>query len=142
MKTSRDALAAIKEFEGLRLRAYKCPAGVWTIGYGHTGGVEEGMVITEKDADTLLKADLKPIEKAVNELGVCKTQGQFDALVDFAFNLGIGALQGSTLLKCIRRGESMDEIARQFRRWIYSKGKILPGLQIRRAWEIARFKLG
>ena len=104
MKTSRDALNAIKEFEGLRLQAYKCPAGVWTIGYGHTDGVTDGMEITERQATALLKADLIPVEKAVNELGVCKTQGQFDALVDFAFNLGIEALKGSTLLKCIRRG--------------------------------------
>ena len=141
MRTSRDALNAIKEFEGLRLQAYKCPAGVWTIGYGHTDGVTEGMEITERQATALLKADLIPVEKAVNELGVCRTQGQFDALVDFAFNLGIEALKGSTLLKCIRRGESEDEIGRQFRRWIYSKGRILPGLQIRRAWEVARYRM-
>jgi lysozyme len=141
MRTSLDALNAIKEFEGLRLQAYKCPAGVWTIGYGHTDGVTEGMEITERQATALLKADLISVEKAVNELGVCKTQGQFDALVDFAFNLGIEALKGSTLLKCIRRGESEDEIGRQFRRWIYSKGKIQPGLQIRRAWEVARYRM-
>lgn len=140
MKTSQDALDAIKEFEGLRLHAYKCPAGVWTIGYGHTDGVTEGMVVNEKQAESLLKIDLKPVEKAVNALGVCKTQGQFDALVDFAFNLGIGALENSTLLKCIRKGDTMDEIARQFRRWIYANGKILPGLQIRRAWEVAQYK--
>ncbi len=140
MRTSETAIEKIKEFEGLRLSAYRCPSGVLTIGYGHTGAdVKPSMTITEEEADSLLREDLKMVETAVNKLGICARQCEFDALVSFAFNLGILALKGSTLLKCIERGDGKREIQRQFRRWVYSGGKVLAGLVKRREWEARRF---
>ena len=139
MKASEQLIEKLKEFEGLRRVAYRCPAGVWTIGYGHTAGVRRGMTIDEREADGLLREDLKMVEAAVNGLGVCAKQCEFDALVSFAFNLGVHALKGSTLLKCIERGDGKRDIQRQFRRWVYSDGKVLAGLVKRREWEARRF---
>lgn len=139
MRTSETAVKAIKEFEGLRLAAYRCPGGVWTIGYGHTKGVRDGMACTETEADRWLREDLEESEKAVTALAVCKGQGQFDALVDFVFNLGIGALKRSALLRCIRRGDGGEEVCRQFRRWVYSGGRKLQGLVKRREWDAKRW---
>ena len=110
MKSSDLLLNKIIEFEGCKLTAYKCPAGVWTIGVGHTKGVKQGQPITDAQAMSLLKGDLLPCENYVNNLGVCKTQGQFDALVDFSFNLGSSALGRSTLLKYIRQGREEQYI--------------------------------
>ena len=140
MKSSEILLAKIKEFEGLRLEAYLDSAGVPTIGYGHTGDdVIMGDRISEYWANHLLKADLYDVELAVDLLGVAKTQGQFDALVSFAYNLGIGRLQRSTLLKVIREGGSKRAITNEFKRWVYADGKRLPGLVKRREWEAKRF---
>lgn len=139
MRASDKLIDKIIDFEGCRLEAYKCPAGVWTIGVGHTKGVKEGQRISEQQALTLLRGDLLPCEQYVNGLGVTKTQGEFDALVDFAFNLGTGALGGSTLLKYIRIGKSEKEIRGEFARWVRSKGKVLKGLVRRRSWEADRF---
>lgn len=129
----------LMEMEGLRLDAYVDAAGVWTIGYGHTKNVRQGDKISEYWAKELLMQDVAEVEKQVKALGVAKTQGQFDALVSFAFNLGIGNLKRSTLLKCIREGRSMREIKRQFMRWVVAGGKRLKGLERRRAWEVQRF---
>lgn len=139
MRASDALVEKLKEFEGLRLRAYRCPAGVWTIGHGHTRGVRQGQVITAAQAETLLRGDLLPVERHVGGLGVCRTQGQFDALCDFAFNLGTAALDGSTLLAKIRAGASVAEIQRQFRKWVYGGGKVLPGLVRRREWDARRW---
>lgn len=139
MKASETLIEKLKEFEGLRAKAYRCPAGVWTIGYGHTAGVRQGMTISEREADKLLREDVGKVETAVNSLGICSRQGEFDALVSFAFNIGIQALKGSSLLRCIERGDSKREIQRQFRRWVYSGGKVLAGLVIRREWEAKRY---
>ena len=139
MKTSEEAIQAIKCFEGLRLAAYRCPGGVWTIGYGHTKGVRDGMACTETEADRWLREDLEESERAVTALAVCKGQGQFDALVDFVFNLGIGSLKRSALLRCIRRGDTDEEVCRQFRRWVYSGGRKLQGLVKRREWDAKRW---
>ena len=139
MKSSELLLNKIIDFEGCKLTAYKCPAGVWTIGVGHTKGVKQGQTITEKQAMTLLKGDLLPCENYVNNLGVCKTQGQFDALVDFCFNLGTGALGRSTLLKFIRQGKAEQYIRGEFAKWVKSGGKTLAGLVKRRAWEADRY---
>ena len=125
--------------EGLRLDAYVDAAGVWTIGYGHTKNVRQGDKISEYWAKELLMQDVAEVEREVKALGVAKTQGQFDALVSFAFNLGIGNLKRSTLLKCIREGRSMREIKRQFMRWVVAGGKRVKGLERRRAWEVKRF---
>lgn len=129
----------LMEMEGLRLDAYVDAAGVWTIGYGHTKNVRQGDKISEYWAKELLMQDVAEVEREVKALGVAKTQGQFDALVSFAFNLGIGNLKRSTLLKCIREGRSMREIKRQFMRWVVAGGKRLKGLERRRAWEVKRF---
>ena len=139
MKSSDLLLNKIIDFEGCKLTAYRCPAGVWTIGVGHTKGVKQGQKITEAQAISLLKGDLLPCENYVNNLGVCKTQGQFDALVDFCFNLGTGALGRSTLLKFIRQGKAEQYIRDEFAKWVKSGGKTLAGLVKRRAWEADRY---
>lgn len=139
MKASDILIEKIKEFEGLKLESYKCPSGVWTIGYGHTRGVKKGQKITEAQAAELLVGDLLPVEQYVDALKVCRTQGQFDALVDFAFNLGTGALQRSTLLAKVRCGAPDKEIQAEFRRWVYAGGKVLDGLVKRREWEAHRW---
>ena len=139
MKSSELLLNKIIEFEGCKLTAYKCPAGVWTIGVGHTKGVKQGQTITKAQAISLLKGDLLPCENYVNNLGVCKTQGQFDALVDFAFNLGTAALGRSTLLKYIRAKKPEQYIREEFAKWVNSRGMRLKGLVIRRQWEADRY---
>ena len=139
MKSSELLLNKIIDFEGCKLTAYKCPAGVWTIGVGHTKGVKQGQTISEAQAISLLKGDLLPCENYVNNLGVCKNQGQFDALVDFCFNLGTGALGRSTLLKFIRQGKAEQYIRGEFAKWVKSGGKTLAGLVKRRAWEADRY---
>ena len=101
MKASGRCKDLIKKYEGCKLEAYKCPAGIWTIGYGHTdSNVTSGTIITQDEADELFNKDILKFEKAVSHM--VKTtinQNQFDALVSFAFNLGNGALLNSTLLK-------------------------------------------
>ena len=139
MKSSELLLNKIIDFEGCKLTAYKCPAGVWTIGVGHTKGVKQGQTITEAQAMSLLKGDLLPCENYVNNLGVCKTQAEFDAIVDFAFNLGTAALGRSTLLKYIRAKKPEQYIREEFAKWVNSKGMRLKGLVIRRQWEADRY---
>ena len=136
MKTSPKGIALIKEFEGLRLKAYKCPGGVWTIGYGHTAGVKSGMVITEAQAEEYLKADLIVFERYLNGLGLALNQNQFDALVSFIYNVGTGNFSNSTLLRKVRANPQDNSIMDEFLRWVYSKGRVLPGLQRRRLAEM------
>ena len=139
LRTSGTLFEKIKEFEGCRLKAYKCPAGVWTIGYGHTEDVKRGDVISKWCADEYLRQDIAEFEREILALNVCKTQGQLDALVDFAFNLGVYRLRHSTLLKLIRRGASRERITKEFMKWVHSGIKVLPGLVKRRQWEANRF---
>ena len=140
MEASDILIEKLKEFEGFRRDAYRDAAGVLTIGYGHTGkDVREGDRLTTYGAEQLLMIDLKEHEAAVRRLNVARTQGQFDALVSFAFNLGIGRLQRSTLLKTIRNGGSKAQIQREFKRWVFGGGRQLPGLVKRREWEARRF---
>ena len=136
MKTSHKGIALIKEFEGLRLKAYKCPGGVWTIGYGHTAGVKPGMVISEAQAEEYLKADLIAFERYLNGLGLALNQNQFDALVSFIYNVGTGNFSSSTLLRKVRANPQDNSIMDEFLRWVYSKGRVLPGLQHRRLAEM------
>ena len=136
MNTSPKGIALIKEFEGLRLKAYKCPGGVWTIGYGHTAGVKSGMVITEAQAEEYLKADLIAFERYLNGLGLALNQNQFDALVSFIYNVGTGNFSNSTLLRKVRANPQDNSIMDEFLRWVYSKGRVLPGLQRRRLAEM------
>ncbi len=136
MKASKAAYILIQQFESLRLIAYKCHGGVWTIGYGHTSGVQEGMTITEAEADKLLAEDIEVCEKQINSLNLSLNQNQFDALVSFLFNVGFGNFSKSTLLLKVRINPYDNSIADEFARWVYSKGKKLTGLQRRRASEI------
>ena len=132
MNTSPKGIALIKEFEGLRLKAYQCPGGVWTIGYGHTAGVKPGMLISKAQAEEYLKADLIAFERYLNGLGLALNQNQFDALVSFIYNVGTGNFSNSTLLRKVRANPQDNSIMDEFLRWIYSKGRVLPGLQRRR----------
>ena len=136
MKTSPKGIALIKEFEGLRLKAYKCPGGIWTIGYGHTAGVKHGMVISERQAEEYLKADLIAFEKYLNGLGLALDQNQFDALISFIYNVGTGNFSSSTLLRNVKANPLDNSIMDEFLRWVYSKGRVLPGLQRRRLAEM------
>jgi lysozyme len=139
METSEILFNKMKEFEGCRLQAYQDAAGVWTIGYGHTRGVRRGDRITQWLADEYLRMDIAEAERQVLGLGLSLTQGQLDALVSFVFNVGIGRLQQSTLLRFIREGRPEHDIKRQFRQWVYAGGRTMPGLVKRREWEAIRF---
>ena len=139
MKASESLIQKLKEFEGLRLIAYRDAAGVPTIGYGHTRGVKMGDRLTVYWADQLLRKDVAKVAYEVMQLGVVHTQGQLDALTSFAFNLGIARLRDSTLLKLIRKGGRKNAIRQEFKRWVYAGGKKLRGLEIRREWEAKRF---
>lgn len=133
LEPSQNCYDLIAKFEGMALKAYLCPSGVWTIGYGHTAGVKKGMTITKTEAEKLLKSDVKVFSAAVNRLvKVELNQNQFDALVSFTFNVGIGNLQGSTLLRVLNKG-SYNEVPEQMKRWKYgSNRKLLNGLVRRR----------
>lgn len=142
LRASNLLIQKLKEYEGLRLVAYKpTKAERWyTIGYGHSAGdVRAGMRITEEKAEELLKRDLYYVEKFVNGIPKVRTQGQFDALVSFAYNVGVGNLKRSTLLKKIMHDAPTAEIQREFRQWVYSGGKQLAGLVKRRRWEAERW---
>lgn len=129
----------IKSFEGLELEAYLCPADIWTIGYGHTGNVKEGDRITKAEAEALLDKDLQTFRNGVKRLvKVPLNENQFGALVSFAYNLGLGSLQSSTLLKMLNAGDYTGA-ADQFLRWNKSGGKVLTGLVRRREAERAVF---
>lgn len=135
-RINEAGLALIKEFEGLRLTSYRCPAGVWTVGYGSTGPhVVPGMTITEEEAETLLTDDLRRFEEGVEQLvEVPLNDNQFAALVSFAFNLGLGALSGSTLLRLLNEGDYAS-VPAQLARWNKAGGKVLAGLSRRREAE-------
>ena len=137
MKTSQRGINLIKQFEGVRLTAYKCPAGVYTIGYGHTRGVQRGMKITEEEASAYLTADLLNSEKAVERYGRVYhwNQNEFDALVSFTFNCGAANLR--SLLRNGRRNRS--QIAETLPLYRKACGKVLKGLERRRAAEKALF---
>lgn len=139
MKASDRLLEALKGFEGLRTEAYRCPAGRWTIGYGHTLTAREGMTVTEEQADHLLREDIKSIERWLTSQNIVTEQHQFDALVSFIFNLGTGQFCSSTLRKVILRGGSPEEIRRQWMRWVHVGKKVMPGLVKRREWEVNLF---
>lgn len=133
MKTSSKGVSLIKSFEGCRLIAYKCPAGVWTIGYGHTAGVKSGDIITQETADDYLRNDLAKYEKAVmNYDGIYHfNQNQFDALVSFTYNCGVGNLKNLT-----QSGKrTLAQISTKLPLYNKAGGVVLRGLQRRRAAE-------
>ena len=136
MKASEKAYSLIRQFEGLRLTSYRCPAGVWTIGYGHTSGVVLGMNITKEQAEAFLRQDIVSAENVVNAECRNLSQCQFDALVSFVFNVGGGNFRKSTLLKKIKANPDDNSIMDEFLRWVYANGVVLPGLQKRRLAEM------
>jgi lysozyme len=156
MKTSKAGIDLIKHFEGVRLKPYKCPAMLWTIGVGHVMypdqhhlsidgrrhfplKPEDKRSFTEAEVNDLLRNDLYRFESGVERLcGRSLPQCQFDALVSFAFNLGLGILQRSTLKRKLTRGDIIGA-ADQFLRFTMAGGKVLPGLQRRRVAERALF---
>ena len=141
LTTSSKGIDLIKRSEKLERKAYLCPANRWTIGYGHTGNVKPGQVITEREAESLLKSDLKYFEKKVKELvKVPLNQNQFDALVSFTFNLGEKNLSSSTLLKKLNQRDYQGA-ANEFHKWNKAGKplKVLRGLTIRRKAEADLF---
>ena len=140
MNYSDAGLDLTEESEGCRLIAYQDSVGVWSIGYGHTRGVVAGMTCTQAQAEAWLREDILSAIADVNRLvKVPLTQGEFDALVDFDFNLGGGALRGSTLLRLLNGGDHAGA-AEQFERWDRAGGHVLAGLLRRRLAEEAEFK--
>lgn len=139
MITSDQGRHLIKQYEGLRLQAYLCPAGIPTIGWGHTKGVKMGCCITEQQAEEYLTEDLAPAEQVLNAMAINFRQHQFDALVSWIFNLGRGAFLTSTLYKCIQANANDEQIADQIVRWTNASGKQLIGLMKRRVAEANMF---
>lgn len=147
MKASAKIKNFIKTHEGLRLDAYTCPAGVLTIGYGHTGhDVRPGMRITLTEADTLFDRDLEQFEtelsRHIADRGVTLSQHRYDAVVSFAYNVGVGNLLASTLWKKLCANPDDTTIPSEFCRWVYSKGSKLPGLVTRRRQEAQIYQHG
>ena len=142
MTPSQNCYNLIKEFEGCELTAYPDPAtgnNPWTIGYGSTIGVHPGMVITQEEAEQRLVSDVKRFAEGVNQMvTVPMTQGEFDALCSFSFNLGLGNLRSSTLLRKLNAGDK-EAAANQFLVWNMAAGRIMTGLTRRREAERALF---
>jgi lysozyme len=141
VKINAAGLEMLKRFEQCRLQSYRCPAGKWTVGWGHTGEhVTRDTTLTQHQADEILASDLERFERAVELLAPGANENQFSALVSFAFNCGEGrgGLAGSLLLKQFLAGE-FDKAAHEFCHWIRVRGEVMPGLIRRRAAEAALF---
>lgn len=137
--TSPQGLESIKQHEGMKFKAYQDPVGIWTIGFGHTGNVKPGDKITPEQAHELLVKDVATAERCVRQnVTVSLTQGQFDALVSFTFNLGCGRLRTSTMLRLLNEGD-YEGAAEQLPRWNKAGGKVWPGLVRRREDERQMF---
>ena len=147
MKMSDDGLALIREFEGFRGQAYHCPAGVWTIGFGHTSragppAVGPGSKMSHAEASKVLAADAEVFAQGVREsLRREITDAQFSALVSFAYNVGIGAFRSSSVLRAVNAGD-FEAVPRRMGMWVKGGGRVLPGLVRRRAAEAALFMGG
>ena len=144
LSISDKGIDFIKNWEGCELKAYLDGGGVWTIGIGHTKTAKEGMVITMEQAISLFKEDCSPIEKTLNDkkvIIVSLSQQNYDALCSFSFNLGLGALKKSTLLRCLNAG-NYDDAAKEFLKWCNDNGKRIEGLYKRRVAESTVFKGG
>ena len=136
MKASQQAYNLIREFEGLRLQAYQCPSGIWTIGYGHTTNMAPNTVISQLQANLLLQEDIAQCERTLNRYNLALTQNMYDALISFIFNVGAGNFHRSALLSKIKVNPYDSSITDEFLKWIHSKGKPLAGLQRRRMAEM------
>ncbi|KEC54434.1 lysozyme [Bartonella rochalimae] len=146
-KISKEGFALIKQWEGLRLKAYQDVIGVWTIGYGHTEQagkpvVQDGMEITQVEAETILRQDLKQFEQTVErEVTQFLTDEQFAALVSFCYNIGTEAFCNSTLLKKLNKGD-YEAVPAELQKWIRAGGKRVQGLVHRRAAEAGLWAKG
>lgn len=138
-RTNKAGVDLIEQFEGCKLTTYLCPAGIKTVGFGHTGpDVKLGQTITREQADQLLFNDLRRFEQAVEKLCPVTTDNQFAALVSFTFNLGEQSLKTSTLRRMHNEGDYAGAQG-QFTRWVKAGGKTLPGLVKRRLAEAALY---
>ena len=134
-----EGLALIKKFEGCELEAYQCSAGVWTIGYGHTKGVQKGDVWSQNHAEHMLEVELEEFEEYINDyVTVNLSQNQFDALVSWVYNLGPANLKASTMLKVLNSSD-YEGVPAQIKRWNKAGGKVLQGLIRRREAEALLF---
>jgi lysozyme len=140
MNISKEGLALIKKFEGCELEAYRCPAGVWTIGFGTIKDVKEGDRITKDEANHLLEEEMIEYESYINDMvDVPLEQNQFDALCSWVFNLGSKNLSESTLLRVLNDGK-YEEVPQQIKRWNKANGEVLNGLIRRREAEALLFE--
>ena len=139
MMISQEGIELIKKFEGCELKSYRCSADVLTIGYGHTKGVTEGMEIDKDEAENLLANEMLEYENYINDnVEVELEQNQFDALVCWVYNLGVGSLRSSTMLTVLNDGDYKG-VPAQIKRWNRAGGKVLDGLIRRRNAEAAMF---
>jgi len=140
LNISQEGLDLIKKFEGCELTAYQDSVDVWTIGYGHTKGVEEGQEITQDEAEEMLASELDEYEGYINDMVECDLeQCQFDALVAWVYNLGPTNLKSSTMLKRLNSND-LDDVPNQIKRWDKAGGKVLAGLVRRREAESLLFE--
>lgn len=142
MKTSPKGIELIKYFEGCKLRAYLDATSIPTIGYGHTLTARMGLVITQEKADLLLKDDLFFAETHINKLNLILQQNQFDALVSFIYNVGIGNFNKSSLLRLVKENPNNFFIAFEFIKWTKAGTVVLPGLALRRKTEAKLYFTG
>ncbi len=140
MKISKEGIALIKKFEGCKLEAYQDSVGVWTIGYGHTKGVAEGLKITQEEAEAMLETELLEYEEYVETLvKVGLSQCQFDALVAWTYNLGPTNLKNSTMLTVLNQAR-YEDVSSEMKRWNKAGGEVLQGLVRRREAEALLFE--
>lgn len=131
MKISEAGIKLICRWEEFRGYAYVCPAGLWTIGYGHTGGVKPTDKIDLAQGEAYLRKDLEIVERCLNSLVIKLNQNQYDALCSLIFNIGTGNFLRSTLLKCLQ-AKQYDKASAEFLKWRKANGKVLKGLEARR----------
>lgn len=137
MNCNPAGIALLKEIEGYRSRAYLDTGGVWTIGYGHTRGVYQGMECTREQAEAWLREDLSDAEEAIDRLVEYELESnEFSALCSFVYNIGTGNFSKSAVLRCLNNGD-FDEVPDHMRAWKYDNKKIIHGLEVRREKEIA-----
>lgn len=141
MKISAEGLEFIREFEKLKLEAYRDSGGVWTVGYGHTGAdVTPGLKIDEPVAEALLRGDVGDAERCINSVvKVALSQPEYDALCSFIFNIGVKAFRESTMLRLLNE-ENYTAAALQFKRWVYDDRRVVAGLVNRREAERKLFE--
>lgn len=139
MEASKECIAKIKSCESLKLKSYKCPAGIWTVGYGHTKNVKPEQWITPAKAEELFLEDMKETYRDIESKLTITRQGQFDALCSFIFNIGADKFYNSTLFKLIKSKANDLLIQKEFKKWCHSNGRVLNGLVKRRNWEAAKW---